>query len=310
MKSLGEFLRQERQQRGISLEQISADTRISMDMLLAIENGNVEKLPAPVLVKGFLRAYANKIGLDPDAVIVEYQDIIEEVGGRREAMEEFHQRLHPKSSRKPILALLLGLTMLAGMAFLLYTYMSVRSHPLVPTAAKQVEPTETSQSIAKKDSASTWSPEMSVSESRQTPLPSEAGSETGKSDLNGPAQSVPKSVETLANIGEDQTISSAASQLPVRPISPARAPYVLRAEANETTWLRIVIDAGLEHEYLLRPGEQLTWLAKSSCKLLIGNAAGLQLYLNDQPLKALGGRGEVVKLELPDPSLLLTSDSE
>lgn len=310
MKSLGAFLRQKRQESGISLEQISADTRISMNMLLAIEEGKVEQLPAPVLVKGFLRAYADGIGLDPEAVIVKYQDVIEEIGDRREAMERFHQRLHPKSSRKPILALLLGLTLLAGTAFLLYTYLSVRSHPLVPPSGKQAEPTGKSQSIVKEDAGPTWSPTETGSKSRQTPLQSETGSETGKSELNAPAQSVPDSAERPANLGEGRMESSAESQLPVRPISPARTPYVLRAEAKETTWLRIIVDDGIEREYLLRPDEQLTWLAKSNCRLLIGNAAGLQLYLNDQPLKPLGERGEVVKLELPDPSLLLTSDSE
>lgn len=310
MKSLGEFLRQERQQRGISLEQISADTRISMGMLLAIEDGNVEQLPAPVLVKGFLRAYADRIGLEPDTVIAEYQDLIEEVDGRREAMEKFHRRLYPKSSRKPILALFVGLTMLLGTAFLLYSYMSVRSLPLVPTPGKQVEPSGESQSLAKKDAGPTGSPKETASTFRQTPLPSEAGSEIGKSELNAPVQSAPDSAARPANLGEGQTDSPAESQLLVAPFSPARAPYVLRAEATETTWLRIIIDDGLEREYLLRPDEHLTWLARSSCKLLIGNAAGLQLYLNDQPLKALGGRGEVVRVELPDPSLLLTSDSE
>ena len=138
MKSLGEFLRAERQARGISLEQISADTRISMDMLLAIEDGNVKQLPAPVLIKGFLRAYANRIDLDPDAVIVEYQELIEEAGVSRETMEKFHQRLHPKSSQKKILALLVALTMLAGLAFLLYSSISVRQQLLPSTREKEV----------------------------------------------------------------------------------------------------------------------------------------------------------------------------
>lgn len=281
-----------------------------MNMLLAIEEGKVERLPAPVLVKGFLRAYADEIGLDPDPIIAEYQDLIEEVGGRREAMEKFHQRLHPKSSRRPILALLVGLTMLAGMAFLLYTYVSVRSHRLVPTPESQAEPAEESLLIAKEDSAPSRSAKETVSNSRLTPPISETGSETGTSEFNALLQSLPDSGERLANLEEGQTDSSAESQAPVTPIAPARAPYVLRAEASETTWLRIVVDDGLEREYLLRPNEQLTWLAKSSCKLLIGNAAGLQLYIDDQPLKALGESGQVVKVELPDPSLLLTSEPE
>ena len=61
MKSLGEYLRSERLNRGITLEEISRETRISTRMLQAIEDGNTESLPAGVLVKGFLRAYAQKI---------------------------------------------------------------------------------------------------------------------------------------------------------------------------------------------------------------------------------------------------------
>ncbi len=85
---------------------------------------------------------------------------------------------------------------------------------------------------------------------------------------------------------------------------------MLRAEAVETTWLRIIIDENREEEYLLQPGEQLTWLATSGYKLHIGNAAGIQLYLNEAALKPLGESGRVVYLELPDPSLLFTSDAE
>jgi len=76
------------------------------------------------------------------------------------------------------------------------------------------------------------------------------------------------------------------------------------------TWLHLIIDDSQELEYLLKPDEKHTWRAMSGFRLHIGNAAGLQLYLNDQPLKALGESGEVVLLHLPDPSLIATSDSE
>jgi hypothetical protein len=93
---------------------------------------------------------------------------------------------------------------------------------------------------------------------------------------------------------------------------PASTPavYVLRAETLARTWLQLIIDDGQELEYLLDPDEKHTWRAMSGFRLHIGNAAGLQLYLNDQPLKALGESGEVVLLQLPDPSLIATSNSE
>ena len=310
MKSLGEFLRAERQARGISLEQISTDTRISIDMLRAIEEGNVGQLPAPVLIKGFLRAYANRIDLDPDAVIVKYQDLIEEVGVSRQTMEKFHQRLYPKSSRKKNLVLFVALTMLAGLAFLLYSSISVRQQLVPSTREKEVDSAGAGQIVARKDSDSGLNLKETTTKFQQSSKQSEAGTEPGRSGLNDQTTTLATPEEKVSNIGEDGVDPSAESQQPVTPLSAAQAPYVLRAEATETTWLRIVIDESREREYLLRPDEQLTWLAKSSCKLLIGNAAGLRLYLNDQPLKPLGGRGKVVQVELPDASLLLITDSE
>jgi hypothetical protein len=93
-------------------------------------------------------------------------------------------------------------------------------------------------------------------------------------------------------------------------LASAPAIYVLRAETLERTWLHLIIDDSQELEYLLNPNEKHTWRAMSGFRLHIGNAAGLKLYLNDQPLKALGKSGEVVLLKLPDPTLIATSNSE
>jgi hypothetical protein len=111
--------------------------------------------------------------------------------------------------------------------------------------------------------------------------------------------SVEKSVSPW--LEEDQKVFGLAS---------TSAIYVLRAETLARTWLHLIIDDSQELEYLLNPDEKHTWTARAGFRLHIGNAAGLKLYLNDQPLKALGESGEVVLLQLPDPSLIATSNSE
>jgi ribosomal protein L9 len=93
-------------------------------------------------------------------------------------------------------------------------------------------------------------------------------------------------------------------------LSSIASPYFLRAETQAATWLQVIIDEKQELEYLLHPNENHTWRAMSNFRVHIGNAAGLRLYLNDQPLKPLGESGEVVHLQLPDPSLIATSTSE
>ncbi len=310
MKSLGEYLRAERQARGISLEQIFADTRISMEMLRAIEHGNVEQLPAPIFIKGFLKAYAEKIGLDPEEVIVEYQNLIKEAGDHQERIVKFHQRLQPQSSNKKLLVLVIALTLLAGLVFFWYRPSSVRQQSKSSSRGEFVSPTAVDQRAVKSDPDSGINQAKSAQSSRRTQGELMTGSEPDNSKLGGQAAPAASTGAEVSKIGEGSGYTSGESLQEEGIFSPGQSPYLLKAEAAETTWIRISTDETGEHEYLLQPGEQLTWRASSSYKLLIGNAGGIQLYLNDEPLKRLGETGQVVYLKLPDPSLLLTTDIE
>ncbi|MEX0782242.1 MAG: helix-turn-helix transcriptional regulator [Dehalococcoidia bacterium] len=64
-------LRSARIQRGLTIEQVAQDTRISARFLEALENEAFQELPAPVYVRGFLRSYANYLRLDPAPLLVE-----------------------------------------------------------------------------------------------------------------------------------------------------------------------------------------------------------------------------------------------
>src|SRR5579862_955412 len=68
----GEHLRREREMRGVSLDEISAATRISTRFLEAIEKDQWERLPGGVFNRGFIRSIARFLGLDEDSLIAEY----------------------------------------------------------------------------------------------------------------------------------------------------------------------------------------------------------------------------------------------
>ena len=59
------MLQRARQARGLTLEEVERDTRISRRYLEALENENFGLLPAPVYARGFLRTYARYLGLEP-----------------------------------------------------------------------------------------------------------------------------------------------------------------------------------------------------------------------------------------------------
>ena len=74
---------------------------------------------------------------------------------------------------------------------------------------------------------------------------------------------------------------------------------LLRVNTLEETWLKIIIDDMVPLEYSLYPGDRIELEAGSGYNLLIGNAGGVELFLNDQPVAVPGKSGEVVNLELP-----------
>ncbi len=74
MESLGEYLRRERERRGMALEDIARVTRVRRQHLEAIEKDRYDLLPAPPFVRGFLSAYARQIGVAADEVLTRYQE--------------------------------------------------------------------------------------------------------------------------------------------------------------------------------------------------------------------------------------------
>lgn len=63
------MLQRARQARGVTLEEVERDTRISRRYLAALENEDFGLLPAPVYARGFLRTYARYLGIEPAALL-------------------------------------------------------------------------------------------------------------------------------------------------------------------------------------------------------------------------------------------------
>jgi transcriptional regulator with XRE-family HTH domain len=76
----GDSLRQARQQLGLSVHDVAQKTRISGRWIEALEAAQLEGLPAPVFVSGYLRSYAKAVGLDGNLLLVRYRELIEQRG--------------------------------------------------------------------------------------------------------------------------------------------------------------------------------------------------------------------------------------
>jgi len=74
----GKTLREIRERIGIDLKSISAETKINIKILEWIEEEVWEKLPAAVYLKGFLKSYAQSLGLEPQKVVEGYFNVLSE----------------------------------------------------------------------------------------------------------------------------------------------------------------------------------------------------------------------------------------
>jgi cytoskeleton protein RodZ len=73
MRLIGELLQERREELGLDLDEIGAMLRIKPAYLAALEQGRTRDLPGPTYAIGFVRAYADFLGLDSEAVLVRFK---------------------------------------------------------------------------------------------------------------------------------------------------------------------------------------------------------------------------------------------
>jgi cytoskeletal protein RodZ len=247
MASLSERLKRERELRGISLRQISEETRIGVRFLEALEEGKLEVIPGEFYRRSYLRAYARYLGLDEDRAVNVY-----DYSRKEKAAAE--DQAQPGESLPPWLkwvALAVGLVV--------PTVLLLRAMPASTPAAP---PTPTPE-------VSAPAPEPAL-ESRAEP----AAETPPVEDLTP----FPSASGPMVTIAQDKT-------------------DLLRLviSLDESCWLEVAADGEVVASGLKEAGYQKEVVAQQEVRLWLGNAGGVKLVLNDQPVKPLGRPGQVRK---------------
>lgn len=149
MQTVGEVLRNEREKKGMTVKDIEAATHIRALYISAIEDGDYHVLPGEVYLKGFIRNYANLLGLDSAAILVLYKESLKppvpepvvpqetpEEGIRAAERRKEARRQHNSqstSSRKWLTTVLI-VALLAGAGWLYTSATSTPGNPPPQTA--------------------------------------------------------------------------------------------------------------------------------------------------------------------------------
>lgn len=264
MESIGKQLQDTRERLGISIEEAEKSLRIRAHHLAAIERGDFDALPSPVQAHGFLRNYVKFLGLEEDAILLEYAERIRDRGSRKEngGFQEPSTRPSVQVQRRRSQwfstdVVIAGLITVAILAVLIWggsrIMASLRDNPGIDDVESEfLLPTLTQET-----------------EANATPTPFPQESATGDLIVIEPTET---------------------QFLPVVPTSQIS----LHLEIEMRVWLQVVVDGEEEFRGRVSPGTSLDFVANEMVELSTGNAAGVRVLFNGQDQGLLGELGQVM----------------
>jgi transcriptional regulator with XRE-family HTH domain len=82
-ETFGTVLRAARERKGVTLKQLAADTKLSVELWEALEDSDLARWPKRIYARSYVRDYAELVGLDSDEVVNEFCRLFPEWGDRR-----------------------------------------------------------------------------------------------------------------------------------------------------------------------------------------------------------------------------------
>jgi cytoskeleton protein RodZ len=295
--SFGEKLKQEREKRKITLEEISSSTKIGTRMLQALEEDKFSQLPGGIFNKGFVRAYSRCVGLDEDQTVAEYleasgdapppsAEVVVDDGIRESRDNNSRRDDSPEIPARPLPWGLFAAALLA-VALGLSLWSHHREHAQ-PSARLTETTTEAKSSAAP-------APVQEAPKNTATAAPA------GKSSppvRPAPPSPQPKAV-TAAPIPSSASTSlpttarpSATGTPPNAAAPPAPSEFTVVIHAREDSWISINADGRTKSE-LLAAGSDRTVQGRKEVIVRVGNAGGVDVLFNGKKLDTGGGTGEV-----------------
>ena len=231
-------------------------------------------------MKGFIKTYAEFLGLDKEMVLEYY----ERSSRLEKERPEMLQQMNPQAPRWHLKIIIpaLALAVLAGIV-----YLSKKDVSIVENVSQYLGTQDFNEEgeYAREKDGGIGKDEKGAEQltMRDKELVDEEEIIASKSKSIG---------EAITQGNED--VSSETGEKPLPP------QYILIANVKSRTWIAILVDDEPVEEYIFQPGETFQWTADKGFDILVGNAGGIEFFLNGNKVGSLGAEGKVVRLRLPE----------
>lgn len=304
LEQIGQLLREKREQKNLSLEQVAEKTRIHLKTLQNIEEGQIGKNPGPVFMRGFIRTYGEFIGVEIEVLLEKLSSITE--------LQEHNNALSGAviiESERSVLQeqkflIFLFVVLVLGGGYFLFNYFAPNSTEFLetPQSSSPPETVKPTEPIAENPPNATPSIQEESSSSQPPPLP-EPTPPTTQPTVAQTTEVIPVVPTTLAEIPVPTSLEQPASvDEPVASV-PEPELLILSIKATLSSWIGVKIDEEATIEVSLQPGEEYTLEAKERYVLTIGNTKGIELSLNGI-LQTIDSQNELLENWVLDKSRL------
>lgn len=315
MKEFGEYLRNERLARGVTLEEIERRTRIRRQHLTAIEAGEFHRLPEAAYVKAFLRHYARCVGLDPSAVVERYEQLQGPAAAGEAATasagERSERRLRQRKARRRrrIWQWVILLLIVAGLIGIYFGEDLAAWARNLPFFSRQ-DPAAVESHDLEETSTTDGTTDLLDRAVEQPPVEGQDGAAeiTAEPLEEQPSPDLAAQLSVPHEQPDDRVVTSAAPDVPepedappstaARPVDLSTDPIVVPAlsdagftlelVATGVSWTELQVDGSRVVYRNLEPGEHVSYVVRREASLRLGRAGDVDIYLNGQLAGTIG----------------------
>ncbi|MHB8410571.1 MAG: RodZ domain-containing protein [Candidatus Acidiferrales bacterium] len=303
-------MKREREMRGVSLEEISAATRISVRFLEALESEQWERLPGGIFNRGFIRSVAKFLGLDEDGLVAEYAM---ETHERPEIAVWTKEPVRKRPNWVAIGSAIAVVILLILAVWYVHERYGVEisawhgEHPIFKTLSARFH-------YSKVESPSNTPSHVSSS----APSDSSSAATTPPGKQKQAARAAPQSATASPLTPAQPNNSQATNAAAPAAVNPATAPTAvprsgssaepngpmeLKVEAGETSTVTVLADGKTVFSGKLEAQRTLTLHAQKSFTVSSSKSSAVLLELNGHTVPPLGPPGEPGKITLTRANL-------
>ncbi|WP_034297691.1 RodZ domain-containing protein [Herbaspirillum sp. RV1423] len=304
----GALLAAQRQARGWSVEHAASQLKFATRQVLALEADNYAALPGPVIVRGFVRAYAKLLGMDSNVLVAALPQEAPvqnaPIAPQRTLSTPFSESPLPLGNRsKMSFGLAVGIILivvLVGAAAVLYRtdllndvpQLAWLKHAVKPAAASE-EPPAQAQADIQQDlppEVQDGSDKSKLEKAESAMVDAASSAITSVSDHVANAVSPPSQPEPAVSAKAAPSTDPAQPKVAVAPVNPAspvtgnlsisNSKDLLRLTFREDSWVEIRRgDKSTMISRLLKAGTTEAFDITEPVTLVVGNAAGVDASL-------------------------------